>query len=57
MTIEPVRVAFRRILCYSVNAAPLLSFSWEGGDPHGDGVYIRSVRRSRYSGLLYLQVA
>ena len=23
MTIEPVRVAFRRILCYSVNAAPL----------------------------------
>ena len=23
MTIEPVRVAFRRILCYPVNAAPL----------------------------------
>ena len=23
MTIEPVRVAFRRILCYSVNAASL----------------------------------
>ena len=23
MSIEPVRVAFRRILCYSVNAAPL----------------------------------
>lgn len=23
MTIEPVRVTFRRILCYSVNAAPL----------------------------------
>ena len=23
MAVEPVRVAFRRILCYSVNAAPL----------------------------------
>ena len=23
MAMEPVRVAFRRILCYSVNAAPL----------------------------------
>ena len=50
-------VVFCQILCYHKNVAFRRPPSGEGGENYVHDHFVRVVRRSRYCGELYLQVA